>query len=321
MNRRTFLTQSAGLGIAVASLDAIALDNAESRPARILVPFAAGGPSDQVARTVAQAMAAKSGHPIIVENRPGADGLIAARAALDAPQDGRTLFYMPSSLVGVGQLARPALDVERQFTAVCGIGQLTFAMFTTAQLSVGSVAEFVELARSHPGELNFASSTGSELMAAHQFMRATGARMQRVSYKGAAQALPDLMEGRVQVMFGPLAAALPHARAGKLKLLGMMSPTRSPLAPDSPTLAEAGYASVHVPTWQALFAPGSPGTQFVERYARECSAALGMADVRADLEARALIVEPVGPQAMQAVAGRDRESWRQLIREYQLEAF
>lgn len=320
MNRRTFLIHSAGLGLCLASLDAMALDSAEARPVRILVPFAAGGPSDQVARSVAQAMSARSGQPVIVDNRPGADGLVAARAALGAAADGRTLFYMPSSLVGVGQLAKPVLDVGREFTAVCGIGQLTFAMFTTGQLPVGSVAAFVELARTRAGELNFASSTGSELMAAHQFMRATGVRLQRVPYKGASQALPDLLEGRVQVMFGPLAAALPHVGTGKLKLLATMTSSRSPLAPDCPTLAEAGYPSVHVPTWQALFAPGAPGTQFVERHARECRAALAQADVRADLESRALIVDPVPPEAMQALVANDREAWLQLIREYHLEA-
>jgi tripartite-type tricarboxylate transporter receptor subunit TctC len=319
MNRRRFLINTVGIGLGVSSLRSPAQPSPDARPLRILLPFSAGGPSDQVARGLAQAMSLKSGQAIVVDNRPGADGLVAARAALGAAHDGHTLFYVPSSLVGIGQLARPALDIANDFTAICGIGHLAFAMFTTRDLPVTSVAEFVAFARARQGELNFATSTGSELMAAHQFMRATDLRMQRVAYKGAAQALPDLLAGRVQVMFGPLSAGLPHAQAGKLKLLAALLPTRSPLAPETPTMAEAGYPMVQVPTWQALFAPGKLATQAVDRLAQQCSDALAQPELRAELTARALLVDPLGPQAMQAIAGRDREAWAQLIHEYHLE--
>ncbi|WP_427913401.1 Bug family tripartite tricarboxylate transporter substrate binding protein [Ramlibacter sp. MMS24-I3-19] len=320
MQRRLFLQSAGLLSLGTAGLRGESQAVADSHPVRILVPFAAGGPSDQVARSLAQALSGASGRTVLVENRPGADGIVAARAALGAPHDGATLLYAPSSLVGVGQLAKPPLDLASDFTAVSGIGHLAFAMFTTAQLPVQSVAEFVELARSHPGQLNFATSTGSELMAAHQFMRATGIRMERVPYKGASQALPDLLEGRVQVMFGPVSAGLPHVDQGKLKLLATLLPSRSPLAPQTPTIAEAGYASVRVPTWQALFAPGTPGLQVVQTLAQQCAVALSKPELRAEFESRALLVEALGPKDMHAVASSDRGLWAQLIREYHLEA-
>lgn len=319
MHRRLFL-HSAALAAATPGLRGHAQVLVDPRPLRILVPFAAGGPSDQVARSLAQSVSTASGRTVLVENRPGADGIVAARAALAAPHDGATLLYTPSSLVGVGQLARPALDLAADFTAVSGIGHLAFGMFATEQLPVSSVADFVALARSRADTLNFATSTGSELMAAHQFMRATGTRMVRVPYKGAAQALPDLLQGRVQVMFGPLAAGLPHAAQRKLKLLATLLPSRSPLAPETPTIGEAGYASVRVPTWQALFAPGTPPMQVVQGFAHEWAAALARPELRVELEARALLVDALPPENMQALANSDRGLWAQLIREYHLEA-
>jgi tripartite-type tricarboxylate transporter receptor subunit TctC len=316
MKRRVFVkTLAACLG----SFGAIARAQTDERPLRLLVPFAAGGPSDQIARSVGQAMAPGLARPVIVENRPGADGIIAARAALAASRDGLTMLYVPSSLVGIGQLAKPAMDLATEFTAIGGIGHLAFGMFVTSQLPVGSVAEFIQLARSRPGQLNFATSTGSELMAAHQFMRSTGVTLARVPYKGAAQAMPDLLVGRVEVLFGPLAAGVPHAREGKLKLLATLLPRRSPLAPETPTMAEAGYPAVRVPTWQALFAPGRQDAQLLKSQAQVCSAALSQPSLRSELESRALIVDALGPEEMQALAGSDRALWAQLIREYQLE--
>jgi tripartite-type tricarboxylate transporter receptor subunit TctC len=315
MKRRIFV-QSVVAGLASGSH--VSWSQSDQRPIRLLVPFAAGGPSDQVARALVQGIAPDMSRPIIIDNRPGADGLIAARAAL-AAGDGSTLLWVPSSLVGVGQLAKPPLDVAAEFTAISGIGHLAFGMFTTEQLPVASVAQFVEFARSRPGQLNFASSTGSELMAANQFMRATGVQLVRVPYKGASQAMPDLLVGRVHVMFGPLAAALPQVREGKLKLLATLLTGRTVLAPETPTIAEAGYPSVHVPTWQAVFAPGKPDPAFVNKLAQDCSAALSRSALRSELESRAVMVDVIGPADMQVRASADRADWAQLIREYQLE--
>lgn len=315
MNRRRILAaMSAFAALPMTGVRAFA----QEHPVRLLVPFAAGGPSDAVARVFARTAAA-SGPAWVVENRPGADGIVAARAALASARDGNTLLYMPASLVGVGQLARPALDVPAEFQPISGIGRLAFGLFTTRNLEVSSVRDLVELARARPGQLNFASSTHSELMAAHQFMRSAGVSMVRVPYKGAAQALPDLLEGRVQLNFGPLAAALPHASDGRLRLLATLLPQRSALAPDTPTMAEAGYPSVDVPTWQALFAPARLPDAILLRLSQVSRAALADATLRRELEARALVVDAQGPRELQATAEQDRAAWSQLIRAYQLD--
>jgi tripartite-type tricarboxylate transporter receptor subunit TctC len=151
-------------------------------------------------------------------------------------------------------------------------------------------------------------------------MRATGVSMTRVPYKGAVQAMPDLLAGRVQLTFTPVGALLPHAREGRLRLLATLLPQRSPLASEVPTMAEQGFPQVSVPTWQALFAPAGTPPEIVARLARELQAAVGQASLRQELEQRALAVEATTPAQLATTMLDETRLWGELVHEYKLAA-
>lgn len=226
------------------------------KPISLIVPLPAGGPTDAVARSVADALSKSLGKPIVVENKPGADGAIGAKAAMAAPADGYTLLFGIGSLVAIPYLQNPPpYDAQKDLNPVSAIGRFPFVLSVHPSVPAATLSEFIAYAKSKPGGLFYASSTASEALAAAEFMKATGVVMTRVPYKGAGQAMPDLLSGRVHVMFGPISAVLPASKEGKLRLLAMFSSSRTPAAPDVPTLSEAGVAGIAVPTWQAVFAP------------------------------------------------------------------
>jgi tripartite-type tricarboxylate transporter receptor subunit TctC len=289
------------------------------RPAHLVVPFPPGGPSDQVARALGQALGRALGQGIVIDNRPGAEGLLGVRAAAGAPADGYTLLYATASMLALPLVNKSvALDWQKDLVPIGSVGRLAFGMAVHPEVPARTLAEFVEHARAHPGRLNFAASTLSELLAAAQFMKATGVSMTRVAYKGSVQAMPDLLAGRVQLSFTPLGAVLPHVKEGRLRLLATLLPQRSPLAADVPTLAEQGFPQVAVPTWQALFAPAGTPRDIVDRLARELQAATGQAALRQELEQRALMVEARTPAQLAATLADELRLWGELVGEYRL---
>lgn len=290
-----------------------------SKPLRMVVPLPPGGPTDFLARAVAQNLSAALGQPVVVDNKPGADGAIAARDVMAAPADGHTmLFGIGSMLAGPLQSTPAAYDWSTAFSPVGKVGRLSFCLAVHPDVPARTVAEFVAYARAHPDQLNFSTSTVSELMAAAQFMQATGIRMTRVPYKGGAQAMPDLLNGRIHVMFGPVALVAPQAKSGALRALATLLPQRSAALPDVPTMAEAGYAQVSVPTWQSLFVPAKTPPAVVDRLAGELATVLSKAELRADLERRAIVVETATPQELAATVAREQAAWVALIAEYKL---
>jgi tripartite-type tricarboxylate transporter receptor subunit TctC len=296
-----------------------AQDSFPSKPLRLIVPLPPGGPSDALARVVAQGLSAGLGQSVVVDNKPGADGAIALREALAAPADGQTLLYATGSMLALPLLGKPApFDWSAELAPVGKLGRVAFALMVHPDVPARSVAELVAYGRAQPGRLNYATSTLGELMVAAQFMKASGMQMTRVPYKGSAQAMPDLLGGRVQVMFGPLNQALSAAGQGGLRVLATLLPRRSAALPDVPTLAEAGYAEVAVPTWQSLFVPGKTPAAVTERLAREVAQVMGRPEVQADLERRALFPEPPSASELAATVVREQTMWAGLIAEYKL---
>jgi tripartite-type tricarboxylate transporter receptor subunit TctC len=286
------------------------------RPIHLIVPFPAGGPSDNAARTLGHAMAKSMGQPVVVENRPGADGAIGPQAVASAAPDGYTLLYGVSSMVALPLLRKdPPFNPLKDFTPVSIIGRFAFCMYVNPDVPAKSVAEFIAYARANPDKLNYAASNNSEFMAAAHFMKAAGIRMVRVPYKGASQAMPDLIAGRVQVGFGPIAAGLPYVQEGRLRMLASFLPQRSALTPDVPTMAESGLAAVSVPSWQALFAPTKTPKEIVDRLSREVKLALRDPDVVAQFERQALRIEGSSPEALTAAIQEDLRTWAQFFRE------
>jgi tripartite-type tricarboxylate transporter receptor subunit TctC len=287
-----------------------------TKPVRLIVPFASGGPTDTVARIVGQALSQSIGQSVVIDNRPGAEGAIAAQTVVGAPPDGYTFLFGTGSLGALPLLRKPPpFDLLTDFAPVSTIGRFTFCMYVNPGVPAKSVAEFVAYARASPGKLNYAASTYSEFLAAAQFMKAAGINMARVPYKGAAQAMPDLIAGRVQVTFGPISGGLQYVKDGRLRMLASLLPQRSPATPDVPTMVEAGVAGVSVPSWQAIFGPAKTPREIIVRLSREVNLILQGPGVRAQLDRQALQVEGSTPEALAANLKEDLRTWAQFIRE------
>lgn len=292
-----------------------------TKPLRMLVPVAAGGPSDFIARQVAQQLGTALGQVVTVENKPGANGLLAAREALAAPADGHTLLYAPGSMIAAPLLAKGSgLDWTQDLAPLGKVGRVPFALAVHPGVPAQTVAELVKHAQQQPGGLNVATSTPAEVLAAAQFIKASGVQLTRVPYKGSAQALPDLLAGRVQLMFGPLSVLQPQAKSGALRLLATLAPQRSAALPDVPTMAEAGMAGVDVPTWQGLYTAAKVAPAIRDRLAADIAAVVAKPELRAEFERRMLAVEGASPRELAATITRELTVWSAVVDEYKLSA-
>ncbi len=292
-----------------------------AKPLRMLVPVPAGGPSDFMARQVAQHLSTSLGQVVAVENRPGANGLVAARDTAAAAADGHTLLFAPGSMIAAPLLAKGAgFDWAQDLAPLGVVGRVPFALAVHPAVPAQTVAELVELASRQPGMLNVATSTPSELLAAAQFMKVADVRLTRVPYKGGTQAMPDLLAGRVQLMFGPLSLLQPQAKAGALRILATLAPERSTALPDVPTMAEAGMGGVDVPTWQALYTGAKVPAALRSRLAADIAAVVAKPELRAEFERRMLAVERASPRELAASIARELAMWSALIDAYKLSA-
>ncbi len=302
-----------------ASAQAAAATSFPTKPLRMLVPVPAGGPSDFIARQVAQQLSASLGQVVMVENKPGANGLVAAREALAAPADGHTLLYAPGSMIATPLLAKGSgLDWPRDLAPLGKVGRVPFALAVHPGVPAQTLAEFVKQAHQQPNAFNVATSTPSEVLAAAQFMKATGIQLTRVPYKGGTQALPDLLAGRVQLMFGPLSLLQGHAKSGALRVLAVLDPERSAALPEVPTMAEAGMGSVAVPTWQGVYTAAKAPEAAPARLAADIAAAVARPEMRNELEHRMLAPEGATPQDLTSIITRELAVWSALVEEYKL---
>lgn len=305
----------------VASAQATAVEGFPTRPLRMLVPVPPGGPSDFIARQVAQQLSASLGQAITVENKPGGNGLVAAREAMAAPADGYTLLYAPGSMIATPLMSKVSdVDWSRDLAPLGKVGRVPFALAVHPGVEAQTLADLVRQARQQPGVLNVATSTPSEVLAASQFMKAAGIQLTRVPYKGGTQAMPDLLAGRVQLMFGPLSLLQPQAKSGALRILATLAPDRSAALPDVPTMAEAGMGSVDVPTWQGVYTSAKVPATTRAKLATDIATVVGRPEMRVEFEHRMLAAEGASPQALAATITHELAIWSVLIEEYKLTA-
>jgi tripartite-type tricarboxylate transporter receptor subunit TctC len=315
MKRRPLLNVIA-LSVLLLAAGASAQTSYPDKAIRLILPTPAGGASDACARLLAQALAKSLNQPVVIDNKPGASGALAAQALLAAPPDGYTLMWTLSSMSGLPAVQKaPPYQSLAELTPVSLVGHFAYAMFIHPDVPAKTVAEFIDHARAHPDQISYGTGSLGDYMASVKFFKATGTRGLRVPYRGGAQMLPDLLAGRVQMNFGPLSNGLAQVKEGKLRLLAVL-PQRSAAAPDVPTLAQAGVPQVALPTWQALFAPPHTPAALAERLAREVALALADPALRAQLEQLSLQVEASTPQALAALAERDGRAWRSFVSEY-----
>ncbi len=282
---------------AVAALGLIAIPAAAqypARPIRIVVPFPPGGGADAMARVVAQPLSKTLGQPVVVDNKPGADGAIAAELAAKSVPDGYTLLFAGSTqIVGVPTLRKsPPYDPVADFAPITSVGKFAFFLVVHPSVPAKTLSELIDYARANPGRLNYATGNVSAILAFAQLKSFGNVDMVHVPYKGEALTLPDLLSARVQLVVGTGASVVPLVKEGRLRALATLLPTRSSLLPSVPTIAEAGMPRVSVVVWAGLFAPAKTPMDVIDKLSREVNVILKQPDVREQFEKQG--VEPGG---------------------------
>lgn len=311
-DRRTVLI--AGLASALGAGSARAAF--PERPIQLVVPFAPAGGTDIAARRLGETLGAQLRQSVVIDNRPGANGIVAGQAVVKAPADGHVLLVATAASFA----AAPALgqklpyDVQADFAPVAMLGLFPLVLNATPALPVATLAEFIAYARQRPGQLNFASAGigGTNHLVFEMVMQATGIKLAHVPYRGAGLAAADLMSGQVHVMIDSLAASLGNLRGGKLKALGVTTATRQPQLPELPTLKEQGVDVVY-PGWASIVAPAGLPAETLRLINSAINAA--MADEALVARYRELVIEPVAWTAQEtgAFMARDRAILSELV--------
>lgn len=289
-----------------------------SRPIRIVVPFAAGGDLDTLARSLGARMAEGFGQPVLVDNRVGAGGNIGADAVAKSAPDGYTiLLSTPGLAIGPALYRKLPFDPVRDLAPVSQVISTTVVMVASQKLPASSVRELVALAKARPGGLNYGSSgIGSVLhLTMDMFKSTAGIDMVHVPYKGDAPVFAALLGGELELAMAPLSTTLPQLKGGKVKAIAVTSPRRSALLPDVPTVSESGYEGFESTSWQGLFAPARTPREAVDAIQKELVRVLRIPEVRERLQASAQ--EPVGstPDEFEARFRADVARFARIIRE------
>jgi tripartite-type tricarboxylate transporter receptor subunit TctC len=266
------------------------------RPVRVIVPVAAAGGTDIIARIVMNKIADDIGRPFVVDNRPGAGGILGNEVVAKARPDGHTLLftYAAHTIVPFIYSSKPPYDVYKDFAPIALAGQQPLLLALNAQVPANSVAELIKLAKAKPDALNVALATPSSsgALAAELFKMLTGARMVSVAFKGGAPALTALIQNEVQLIFTTPPTIMGHLKSGRVKVIGTSGKERVPYLPDVPTLAKAGVKDFNTAPWQGLLAPAKTPQPIIDFLYQRIAAALKTPDVRERFAAQG--TDPVG---------------------------
>jgi len=239
----------------------------DATPVRLVTPYPAGGPTDVVARVIAQPLSEELGRPVIVDNRAGASGTIGAGAVARAAPDGTSLLINTSIHVILPHLMTLPYDSVKDFTPLAQINTIPFVLVVNKDLPFKSVADVIAYAKDHPGKLNYASASlgSSSQLAAEQFKKLAGIDITHVPYKGSAPAITDMIAGRVEMMFEQGPSIFSFLKGDRLRALAVTSAERSKALPDLPTFAEIGYPELTYSNWQGVWGPPKMSAQLVEK--------------------------------------------------------
>ena len=261
---------------------AASAQNYPEKPIRVALPFPPGGGTDSLARVILPRMSQNLGQPIVIDNRPGAGGVVAADLVAKAAADGYTLFMGSSTFVtATPSLLKLPYDALKDFAPITLFATAAFILAVNPQVAANSVSQLVALARAKPSGLNYASGgIGSPLhLSAELLKNRAGINMVHIAYKGGAPAATAVLAGEAQIIFGSFAATLPLIRAGRLRGLAVTSPARSPHLPDVPTMIESGFAGFNVQAWNSLEAPAGTPTPVIQRLYAETTKAAHAPDI------------------------------------------
>ncbi len=315
--RRLFLLASFAFVSASALAPAYA-DDWPSRPIQVIVPFGAGGAADIVARLVGDKLATALGQPVVIENRPGAGGNIGAAAVAHANPDGYTLLMSGSPTHSVGPYLYKNLNYDpmRDVPPVAMLAVAPNLLVVNSALPVHSVADLVALARAKPHSVTYSSAgVGTSGYLAAELLKASAdLDISHVPYKSGPEAVTGVLSGNVTFMFFTIPSLLPQVEAGQLRALAIGSAERSPLVPDVPTIAEAGYPGFDVIAWYALFAPRGTPAPIVSRLSSEVQKILERSDVRAEMGKLGAEPHYLSPQGLADYVATESPKWGPLLK-------
>jgi tripartite-type tricarboxylate transporter receptor subunit TctC len=283
---------------------------------RIVVPVAAGGGVDVMARLLAQRLSDRFGQQFIVENRAGAAGVIGSKSVVRSPNDGYTLLYTPSSLsLTVAVSKTPPYDVAKDFTPIVNVAISPYALVVNSELPVKTVSEFIAYAKANPGKLSFSSAGigSASHLAAELFKSMTGIEMVHVPNKGMSPAMVDLMGGQVQAMFASVPALLTE-KSDRVRPLAMAEKKRSSLMPDLPTIAESGLPGFEVANWAGLLGPGGLDPTLVKKLNTEILAILATPDMTDRIKTLGYDVLASSPEDFGAQIKNDVTRWSEVVK-------
>jgi len=287
-----------------------------NRPVRVIVPFSPGGAVDGPTRVVAQELSKRLGQQVVIDNRPGAGATIGTDAVAKATPDGYTLLLASqTNAISATLYTKLSFNPIDDFAPISLIGREPGVVVVHPSLPVKTVQELVELARSQPGQIDYASSgngSGQHLFAAQLFSMA-GVKLNHVPYRGSGQATTDLIAGVVKVSVPGLAGMLPHIRSGKLRALAITGSHRSPQLPDVPTLAESGYPGYSAYVWLGLLAPKGTPAAIIDLLNREVVAALATPEVKGYMANASIEALGSTPAEFGAFFRAERDTWARVI--------
>ena len=308
----------AGLAVAAALLgQTAAAQEYPSKPIKFITPIAPGGLTDTLTRALGQRLSERVGQPVVVENRPGAGGLIGMDAAAKSAPDGYSIVMVYQGLASVNPILFkvPPYETLRDFVPIAQVATFPMVLVVNASAPIGSMKELIEQARAKPGSMNYGSAgnaTTSHLVM-ELFKRKAGVDMLHIPYKGEAPALTELLGGRVAVTFNSLPSVLGHIRSGRVRALAIATKERSRLVPDVPTITELGVADLEVPGWYGILAPAGTPRPIVERLSREFNAVVNEPDTRARLAAQGIDLGGTSSDAFGKWIREETERWRKVI--------
>ena len=288
-----------------------------SRPIRFISPFAPGGATSVMARLLGQKLTERWGQPVIVDNRPGGNTIIGTEALVKAPPDGYTILVASNSFVVNALLLRNLpYDAMRDFAPVAAIASGEFVLVLHPSVPASDLQELIALAKSKPGQLNYATSGSGTIthLASELFRVSAGIRMQHVPYKSGAQVVTDLMGAQVQLAIQPLVFAIPHIKAGKLRAIAVTGESRFAGLPQVPTFREAGMAGFDVKTWIGVLAPARTPREIIDKLSGEMGRILALPDIGEKVASQGLDPYFLPPSQFAALLKTDMARFDKVIK-------
>jgi tripartite-type tricarboxylate transporter receptor subunit TctC len=269
-------------GIAAAMVSVSAYAQYPSKPIKLIVPFPPGGAAELGARIFAQPLGQQLGQPVIIETKPGAEGIIASEAAKSAAPDGYTLYYGTATGMSFAPAAKkvPPYDPVKDFTPVSLVGIFGFFIFSHASMPVYTIGDLIGYARANPGALNYGTGNATSILATAQFAAQHKLDMVHIPYKGDGPLSLDLIAGRVNISIATPGTLAPQVKEGRLRVLATLLPSRNQLLPMAPTMSEAGIADVPITPWGGIFGPPKMPKEIVDRVARDLAIVLAKPEVK-----------------------------------------